>query len=165
MNNAEFPNVIKDILTTLLSNFNFDLENELNIQFINDFSNNVISLINEYNIIEPIINQITNQIKIARTSADPTSEIKKIPSLLLEILKNKFTENIIPNIKNLLNKDWVQNNPHGISNLSSVVFVQLKDTGILNHVINDILNIELEKETIIKYIDKDEVLGLIDSSY
>ncbi|MCU9934498.1 hypothetical protein NWE61_05285 [Mycoplasmopsis felis] len=29
--------------------------------------------------------------------------------------------------------------------------------------INDILNIELEKETIIKYIDKDEVLGLIDS--
>ncbi|MCU9938338.1 hypothetical protein NWQ34_01310 [Mycoplasmopsis felis] len=68
LNNAEFPNVIKDILTTLLSNFNFDLENELNIQFINDFSNNVISLINEYNIIEPIINQITNQIKIARTS-------------------------------------------------------------------------------------------------
>ncbi|WP_416321843.1 SGNH/GDSL hydrolase family protein [Mycoplasmopsis felis] len=163
LNNAEFPNVIKDILTTLLSNFNFDLENELNIQFINDFSNNVISLINEYNIIEPIINQITNQIKIARTSADPTSEIKKIPSLLLEILKNKFTENIIPNIKNLLNKDWVQNNPHGISNLASVVFVQLKDTGILNQVINDILNIELEKETIIKYIDKDEVLGLIDS--
>lgn len=105
LNNAEFPNVIKDILTTLMSNFNFDLENELNIQFINDFSNNVISLINEYNIIEPIINQITNQIKIARTSADPISEIKKIPSLLLEILKNKFTENIIPNIKNLLNKD------------------------------------------------------------
>ncbi|MCU9932304.1 hypothetical protein ONA02_05540 [Mycoplasmopsis felis] len=29
--------------------------------------------------------------------------------------------------------------------------------------INDILNIELEKETIIKYTDKDEVLGLIDS--
>ncbi|QCZ36432.1 hypothetical protein [Mycoplasma nasistruthionis] len=154
-------NVIKSLLLSWMNRNNIGTSDLVRTNFINSLLAEIKYLLNELELIDPIINKIGEIIETAKTAQLPLVELSKIGSKISEVFAQKLDNNQLGFIKKILGRDFVQQNSDLIKQIILKVIDNLNQDNNLKPLIKKILVSIFDSETISKYVDKAEIENLI----
>lgn len=127
---------IYSFLKTTLTTYHVDVTNANVDRLLRDISNNLHTVLNQIDLINPILDkivQITNEAKANKTNA--FSIITKIPSAIKDIFVDKVTKNPRALVDKLLELSFIKNNKAAFIKILQDLFVGLNKEGVIANLI------------------------------
>lgn len=157
-NSSQFKKFLTSSLTNYVASSNIALTAS-DHTFINTFINDLNPIINEINLLEPLINAFFSYLKEIKNEPDILNALKGLPNKLLSVVKERIANPIVL-VKKLLNKEYVKNNAEFIGTIAKLVYVDLNSKGLLVNLVNDNLPSLLTNLNVAKYLDQEEITKL-----
>ncbi|WP_036452827.1 SGNH/GDSL hydrolase family protein [Mycoplasma buteonis] len=160
--NDNFKDALAKIIDNYLNTLNLEIESQSQSNLAKDIANDLGSILHQLDLWQPSLDILYNAFEQAK-SKNSTDEylavFKAIPNQILELLKEKYQDNYLELIKNIISRPLFQNNQQVWAKVLTKLFVKLAHSNYIEELLVTNLRPELEKLQI--YVDADEIEAIV----
>ncbi|UUM19679.1 MULTISPECIES: SGNH/GDSL hydrolase family protein [unclassified Mycoplasma] len=158
---SEFQPLFKTILTELYSYLKLDPNSSHNSQFIEGFARNFKTIIDSFDILDPLIDKLFEKISSAKNSSNPISVLNTIPQAIGEIFAQKVTNKPKDFIQKIFDLSIFSSNKQALADLLKAVYGIALENQVFDNLILNTLIPTLLKSPAKDYVDATEIGDLL----
>ncbi|MHA3801830.1 SGNH/GDSL hydrolase family protein [Mycoplasma sp. VS30B] len=136
-------------------------QNNYTESFISDFVSNILPLLKDLDIYEPILDLAFATLNKAKDAEDVTSVLKTLTSELLNIVSTKFKENPYKFVKTILDSPIISNNKEYLKIIVKVLVNKYFKSDKVTQFINNQIDANVSK--LDKYVSAENLKALVDT--
>ncbi|MEE3928429.1 SGNH/GDSL hydrolase family protein [Mycoplasmopsis ciconiae] len=177
LTNSSVQDSIYNILINLLKTYSVDVQIDNISEFVRNITHNIEDLVNSLDLIDPIINTLTQAFENAKTATNKAQAFEGITQKITNLFAEKITNKPKQVVDTLLNKNYVQNNINSLKSIAKQLIKHfIKDQNTINLAfekiklslvdknVDDYINFDAFKELITNILSYPEISNIIDNT-